>query len=150
MSREELVIEIAATLHTADEQGVLEGSCAEFLKPLAEFIERLLTDERKEVLYAVLAFNCGLGCTPQEGYKDLTDALRDTKHLVASARREEREKVREMCAVVMKDFADEYEPGANISVKYLEDKYGTLSGEKAIRQLDLTKELAPSSREEKG
>lgn len=49
MSREELVIEIAATLHTADEQGVLEGSCAEFLKPLAELIERLLAQEREKV-----------------------------------------------------------------------------------------------------
>ncbi len=36
---------------------------------------------QKEVLYDVLAFNSGLGCTPQEGYRDLNHALDDTKHL---------------------------------------------------------------------
>jgi hypothetical protein len=50
----------------------------------------------------------------------------------------EREKVREMCAAVAKDFCDESEPGNAISVKYLEDKYGTLDAQQAIRQLDLT------------
>lgn len=52
-------------------------------------IERLLAaerekgrqQERENTLGDVLAFNCGLGCTPQEGYRDLTDALRDTKRL---------------------------------------------------------------------
>ncbi len=39
--------------------------------------------ERENTLHDVLAFNSGLGCTPQEGYRDLADALRDTKHLSA-------------------------------------------------------------------
>lgn len=73
-------------------------SCADDLRklqPAAKDLEALLRDERekgrqeerKEVLYDVLAFNCGLGCTPQEGYRDLAEALRDTKHLVVEKAR---------------------------------------------------------------
>jgi hypothetical protein len=103
-------------------------------------IERLLADERKDVLMEILALNSKLGCTPQEGYKDLADALRDTKHLIADIRRDEREKVREMCAACCdgeggRDPNGPYEKGAG-QIK------------RAIRQLDLTKELAGSSREE--
>ncbi|KKK61437.1 hypothetical protein LCGC14_3014310, partial [marine sediment metagenome] len=54
MNREDLVSEIAATLHTADEQGVLEDSCAEFLNPLVKLIERLLADERDRGAYAII------------------------------------------------------------------------------------------------
>jgi len=52
----------------------------------------------------------------------------------------EREKVREMCAEVAKDFCDESVPESPVSVQYLTDKYGTLEAEQAIRQLDLTKD----------
>lgn len=147
MSQEELTIQIAATLHTADERGVLEDACAEFTEPLAELFERLLAQERrkerKEVLYDVLAFNCGLGCTPQEGYKDLTDALRDTKHLVAGVLRAEREKVREKCAVEAKEQIDLAIESMYISGS--RSALGTVVAEH-IRQLDLT---APSSTDER-
>ncbi len=36
--------------------------------------KRLLADERTDVVGEILAFNTQIGCTPQEGYKDLTDA----------------------------------------------------------------------------
>lgn len=34
-----------------------------------------------KLLGEILAFNSGLGCTPQEGYRDLNHALSDTRHL---------------------------------------------------------------------
>ena len=34
-----------------------------------------------KILEEILAFNSGLGCTPQEGYRDLNHALSDTKRL---------------------------------------------------------------------
>lgn len=34
-----------------------------------------------KILEEILAFNSKLGCTPQEGYRDLDDALSDTKRL---------------------------------------------------------------------
>ena len=72
------------------------------LQPAASALGALLREARKEgrqqeqkgTLFDVLAFNSGLGCTPQEGYRDLADALRDTKHLSAElekARASERE-----------------------------------------------------------
>lgn len=59
------------------------------LQPAASALEELLREvqkegrqqEQKEALHDVLAFNSGLGCTPQEGYRDLADALRDTQRL---------------------------------------------------------------------
>ena len=59
------------------------------LQPAASYLEAWLREarekgrqqERENTLLDVLAFNSGIGCTPQEGYRDLADALRDTKHL---------------------------------------------------------------------
>jgi len=94
-------------------------------------IERLLTAEREKVLGEILAFNTQLGCTPQEGYKNLPDALRDTKHLIA----QQREKVREMCAEKVETTIYYRE------VDVLEMDTARLREQIArdIRQLDLTK-----------
>jgi len=69
----------------------------EQLQPAAKDLEELLEEarqqerekERKEALLDVLAFNSGLGCTPQEGYRDLGEALRDTKRLSVEKARAE-------------------------------------------------------------
>ena len=68
------------------------------VQPAAKALEELLRQEservRKEALLDVLAFNSELGCTPQEGYKYLVEALRDTSRLsVENARAIEKRKV---------------------------------------------------------
>jgi len=70
-------------------QALLDAQHAPELQPAAKHLEELLEEARrkegekvrKEALLDVLAFNTGLGCTPQEGYKWLVEALRDTQRL---------------------------------------------------------------------
>ena len=91
MSREQLRRRFCGlTCPNPEDHGQKPWMC----ETVTDEIERLLADERADVLHEVLAFNTQLGCTPQEGYKDLTDALRDTKHLVADAQQAEREEGR--------------------------------------------------------
>ncbi|KKL61143.1 hypothetical protein LCGC14_2198250 [marine sediment metagenome] len=116
-------------------------------KEATDEIERLLADERQPM-------ECGhpracLKLTDEEeklllGYQAAPCSGAETSHELRQKWQKcsacaERERVREMCAAVAKDFCDESEPGNSVSVKYLEDKYGTLDALQAIRQLDLTK-----------
>jgi len=78
-----------------DEKLLVGGTCLAIknrlgeLQPAAAALEELLEEARrkegekvrKEALLDILAFNSGLGCTPQEGYKWLVEALRDTQRL---------------------------------------------------------------------
>ena len=152
MSREEIVEMLEGYLAVRSEVWVSTqpGQNKRVAQWMAPGVERLLADERADVVGRILGFNTQLGCTPQEGYKDLADALRDTKHLIA----QEREKVREMCAEYLEkeaskciDFADK-ESGETRAAWYREESWYQNSAD-AVRQLDLTKDLAPSREEGK-
>ena len=59
-----------------------------------------------KILEEILAFNSGLGCTPQEGYRDLNDALSDTKRL--SIEGAEKQKGAEVLAACLAKIRERY------------------------------------------
>ena len=118
------------TLHGDNLHHGCTTACRICLRCVWDSIERLLADEREKWLAAFRVYKFDP--------KDL-DPLHTVVDFLAAIRRDEREKVREMCAAEAKEQIE-------LALSAFEDKsvLGTVVAEH-IRQLDLT---APSSTEE--